>query len=334
MALRVEAKIIIITLVMILQTIDFLVMSRTLQDTLIVEKHQQWVEKHERVYKDNAEKEMRFKIFQDNIKYIENSKIARNQSYQLSLNKFADMTNEEFLAYYTGFNMPTRSASTTFKYDNLADVPLSVNWVEKGAVTGVKNQKHCGSCWAFSAVAAIESINQIKSGKLVSLSEQQLIDCVSKNHGCSGGWTDYAFEYVKNNGITTEENYEYTESDNGVCNTETPVVEIINYEDVPKNDEKALQQAVANQPVSVGIDAYGSDFQFYSGGIFTGSCGNSLTHAVTIVGYGSENGMDYWLVKNSWGENWGDAGYMKIQRNAGVEGGLCGIAMAASYPVA
>ncbi|XP_021907684.1 zingipain-2-like [Carica papaya] len=334
MALRVEAKIIIITLVMILQTIDFLVMSRTLQDTLIVEKHQQWVEKHGRVYKDNAEKEMRFKIFQDNIKYIENSKIARNQSYQLSLNKFADMTNEEFLAYYTGFNMPTRSASTTFKYDNLADVPLSVNWVEKGAVTGVKNQKHCGSCWAFSAVAAIESINQIKSGKLVSLSEQQLIDCVSKNHGCSGGWMDYAFEYVKNNGITTEENYEYTESDNGVCNTKTPVVEIINYEDVPKNDEKALQQAVANQPVSVGIDAYGSDFQFYSGGIFTGSCGNSLTHAVTIVGYGSENGMDYWLVKNSWGENWGDAGYMKIQRNAGVEGGLCGIAMAASYPVA
>ncbi|GAB2234264.1 hypothetical protein Droror1_Dr00003510 [Drosera rotundifolia] len=239
--------------------------SRLLSSELsMTEKHEHWMKQYGRVYKTNAEKERRFEIFKKNAEYIE-AMNKMNRSFTLGLNAFTDLTNEEFGASHNGYRRPASSLkSTYFKYENLTDVPASVDWVANGAVTPIKDQGQCGSC----------------------------------------------------NG-------------NGGQSAAT----LSNYQDVPSNED-ALQQAVASQPVSVAIDASGSDFQQYSGGVFTGSCGTDLDHAVTVVGYGtSDDGTDYWLVKNSWGTSWGENGYIRMQRGVG-NGGLCGIAMQASYPIA
>lgn len=181
----------------------------------------------------------------------------------------------------------------------------------------------------------MEGITQIKTGELVSLSEQQLLDCSTENHGCDGGDIDEAFEYIRqSNGITSEANYPYQGSE-GDCqaseNADNSAAHITGYEDVPANSEEALLQAVSQQPVSVAVDA--TNFQFYSGGVLSDNCGTDLNHGVLVVGYGTaEDGTSYWLVKNSWGEDWGEKGYLRILRDSGTEGGLCGIAMQASYP--
>ena len=197
-----------------------------------------------------------------------------------------------------------------------------------------------GCCWAFSAVAATEGIHKLSTGKLISLSEQELVDCDIKgvDQGCGGGLMDDAFKFIiQNHGLNTEASYPYKGVD-GKCNANAAAnhaATITGYEDVPANNEKALQKAVTNQPVSVAIDASGSDFQFYKSGVFTGSCGTELDHGVTAVGYGvSDDGRKYWLVKNSWGTEWGEEGYIRMQRGVAAEEGLCGIAMMASYPTA
>jgi C1A family cysteine protease len=188
-------------------------------------------------------------------------------------------------------------------------------------------------------VAAIEGISKIQTGKLISLSEQQLLDCATDgNYGCNGGLMDNAFKYIiQNQGITTETNYPY-EAMQGTCDTQKASsyeAQISGFEDVPSNNEEALLKAVASQPVSVGLDGYGRDFQLYSSGVFHGECDQTkLNHAVTAIGYGTaDDGTKYWLVKNSWGESWGESGYMRIQRDIDSPEGLCGIARQASYPV-
>ncbi|KAF8413769.1 hypothetical protein HHK36_001762 [Tetracentron sinense] len=332
--------------VFILCSLAHQTMGRTLQDMSMSmsmsERHEQWMTRYGHVYKDDSEKEMRFKIFKDNIEFIDSFNSDGNRLYKLSANEFADLSNEEFRSSRTGYKRPSQSRSsemTPFKYENVTAVPSSVDWRKKGAVTPIKDQGQCGCCWAFSAVAAMEGITQLTTGKLISLSEQELVDCdTSEDQGCEGGLMDDAFTYIQqNHGLTTEANYPYKGLD-GTCNTNkaaSHAAKINGYEDVPVNSEKALLKAVANQPVSVAIDASGSAFQFYSSGVFTGDCGTDLDHGVTAVGYGtSADGTKYWLVKNSWGTEWGDNGYIMMQRDIEAKEGLCGIAMASSYPTA
>ncbi|KAL8152049.1 hypothetical protein V2J09_021857 [Rumex salicifolius] len=194
-----------------------------------------------------------------------------------------------------------------------------------------------GSCWAFSTISTVESINKIVTGELTSLSEQELVDCDRANDaGCNGGLMDDAFQFIlQNGGIDTEADYPYKGVD-GQCDLSrknNKVVSIDGFEDVPPFNEKALQKAVAHQPVSVAIEASGRALQLYQSGVFTGECGTELDHAVVAVGYGTENGTDYWIVRNSWGSDWGENGYIKIQRNTRKRTGKCGIAMQPSYPV-
>ncbi|CAN6277159.1 unnamed protein product [Urochloa humidicola] len=303
----------------------------------------EWMATHGKTYNALGEEERRYEVFKDNIRYIDAHNAAADagvHSFRLGLNRFADLTNEEYRATYLGVrNKPQRERKLSARYlagDN-EELPESVDWVAKGAVVDVKDQGSCGSCWAFSTIAAVEGINQIVTGDLISLSEQELVDCdTSYNEGCNGGLMDYAFEFIINNGgIDTEEDYPYKGKDNrcDVNRKNAKVVTIDSYEDVPVNSEKSLQKAVANQPVSVAIEASGRAFQLYSSGIFTGRCGTALDHGVTAVGYGTENGKDYWIVKNSWGSSWGESGYIRMERNIKASSGKCGIAVEPSYPL-
>ncbi|CAK9152593.1 unnamed protein product [Ilex paraguariensis] len=317
--------------------------SRTLPEASISERHEEWMAHYGRVYKNIAEKERRLMIFKENVEFIESFHSAGNRNYKLSINEFADQTNEEFKASRNGLKMPSNRKSlntASFKYENVTAVPTSMDWRKKGAVTPIKDQGQCGSCWAFSTIAATEGITELTTGKLISLSEQELVDCDigGEDEGCEGGLMEDGFEFiVKNKGIATESTYPYKATD-GTCNTKeeaSHAAKIKGYENVPANSEKALLKAVANQPISVSIDASGAAFQFYSSGVFTGDCGTDLDHGVTAVGYGTTaDGTKYWLVKNSWGTSWGDEGYIMMQRDIEAKEGLCGIAMDSSYPTA
>ncbi|KAK4753454.1 hypothetical protein SAY87_022252 [Trapa incisa] len=306
----------------------------------IAELFDSWCRHHAKSYSDH-ERLHRLRVFQDNYHFIVRHNAAGNSSYSLALNAFSDLTPHEFRSSYLGLSgisdlgrRPVGEGQGG--YSGMGEVPPSVDWRKEGAVTGVKDQGSCGACWSFSATGAIEGINKIVTGSLVSLSEQELVDCdKSFNAGCGGGLMDYAYGFVINNGgIDTEEDYPYGAREK-TCNKDKlnrHVVTIDGYVDVPPRNEKLLLQAVASQPVSVGISGGERAFQLYSEGIFTGPCSTSLDHAVLIVGYGSKDGVDYWIVKNSWGRGWGMNGYVYMRRNSGDSEGLCGINTLASYP--
>ena len=284
---------------------------------------------------------MRFENFKQNIDLVA-AHNAKESSFKLAVNQFADMSKEDFRAKYLGFKFVDQAhlrAQNVEQPANNSALPASVDWNQAGAVTPVKNQGQCGSCWSFSATGAIEGAWFIAKGSLVSVSEQQLVDCsqAQGNQGCSGGLMDQAFQYVMTNGgLCTEASYPYTAQD-GTCQTTCQkAVTVSSFTDVAVGSEPALQAAIAQQPVSVAIEADQSVFQFYSSGVLDdASCGTQLDHGVLAAGYGhdSTSNKDFYQVKNSWGVAWGAGGYVSIVRNVnGNSARQCGITSAASWP--
>ncbi|CAI8591027.1 unnamed protein product [Vicia faba] len=292
-------------------------MSQMLSESSVIKAHQQWMTKYGITYKNSSEMQKRFQIFKENLDYIEKFNSAGNKTYTLGLNPYSDLTTEEFKASYTGLKLPSHAySSKTISNEVLFNIstdniPSRIDWRERGAVTHVKKQGECDACWAFAAVAAVEGFWKIKMGTLLTLSEQQLIDCDNGSNGCIGGDIMSGLDNIKANRAKA-----YI----------TCAIRL------KRNDEENLLRAVAEEPVAVGISV-GDDFFKYSGGVYSGSCGTSLDHGVTIVGYGTTvTGLKYWLIKNSWGKNWGVDGYMKIKRQGGGPEGHCSIAFYAVIP--
>jgi C1A family cysteine protease len=289
-------------------------------------------------YENIEELQTRFQIFRHNLRNIVIHNLDQTQNFTMGVNQFTDLTPEEFKSQWVG-GLKTQVGSYGCKTftSSASGAPATVDWRNKGAVTSVKDQGQCGSCWTFSATGAIEGAWAISTGQLVDLSEQELVDCATGisygSHGCNGGQMEGAFKFVIANGQCTLASYPYTAKD-GTCQKCTAVAHISYCSDVKPNDQVSMKAAVAQQPVAVAIEADTRYFQSYSSGILTSSsCGTSLDHGVLTVGYGEENGQKYWLVKNSWGTSWGDMGYVKIARSESTnDPGICGIAMDPSFP--
>ncbi|CAG7825242.1 unnamed protein product [Allacma fusca] len=299
---------------------------------------------HGKMYDNDIEERFRMKIYLENRHRIAKHNKA-GASFKLAMNKYGDMLPHEFRTRMNGFRSDLRNQSTHLlmaasfiEPDNVV-APASIDWREKGAVTPVKDQGQCGSCWSFSATGSLEGQHFRKTGKLVSLSEQNLVDCSRgekyQNEGCNGGLMDNAFRYIKDNGgIDTEDTYPYEAKDDKCrYKKRDKGADDKGFVDIPEGNEDKLMKAVATAgPVSVAIDASHESFQFYSEGVYYDKdCSSTdLDHGVLVVGYGTENGQDYWLVKNSWGTSWGLDGFIKIARNRDNQ---CGIASSASYPL-
>lgn len=294
-------------------------------------------------YSSIEELKSRFDIFRSNFRNIIKHNLDTTQNFTMGVNQFTDLTPEEFKTsivsgFYNRVSEEIVLGSSCKNVDNVnSNLPDVVDWRNQNAVTPVKDQGQCGSCWSFSATGAMEGAWSISQDKLVSLSEQELVDCAGLRYGsmgCNGGQMDGAFKFVINNGLCGENDYPYTAVD-GTCKSCSSIVKMSSCVDVKPNDQLALKEAVYITPVSIAIEADTKYFQSYASGVLTSeTCGTNLDHGVLIVGYGEENSQKYWLVKNSWGTTWGDQGYIKIGRSeSSNDAGICGIAMQPSYPI-
>lgn len=293
-------------------------------------------------YATLEDEEARYEAFKRNVDIVKASN-SKGQSYTLELNAFADQTPEDF-AQSHGLPRVEINRSQWSGLPNLGThrygasaLPSSVDWRDHGAVTAVKNQHQCGACWAFSAIAAVEGAWSIatKGKQLLTLSEQQVVDCGPFSPACKGGNSPGAWVYLHKAPLCTEGSYTYKAAQDTChsdkCIVAIPLGGILGYKPVERNNEMALMEAVAQQPVTVSIDADGT-FQFYKSGVFASSCGHQLDHSILAVGFGREGSQDYWLCKNSWGSSWGEGGFVRILR--GKPGtGECGIRLDGAYPV-
>lgn len=330
-------------------------------DSSIIERFRNWVDTHRIIARDDHHLAHMFENWLDNDKFIKQHN-GKNLSYTVGHNAFSGMNTEEF-AEFMGFRANQelfakgsgflRGNVKTVQQDKIMDLeslPTSVDWRTKGVVTNVKNQGSCGSCFSFSSTGALEGIYAITNNNLVSFSEQQIVDCdngLTKSHGCNGGLMTQVFQFIeKNGGLCSEESYPYvsgTTQKAGTCQTSCKSVsgsKISKYTDVTTNSDNAMMTALAQQPVSVAIQASGKKFQMYKSGVFTDDCGTDLDHGVLLVGYSSQDGLDYYILKNSWGIEWGMEGYILLGKgnnpatgkpyNNGA--GQCGVLGMASYP--
>jgi len=317
---------------------------------VVSEEWELWMLRHGRNYTDKLEEKFRLKIYMENkIKIARHNQMAHkgHKSYFLKMNHFGDMLHHEFVNLMNGFDYAAKMAIRPETDNdrvlwmapaNVEEYPETMDWREKGAVTPVKDQGQCGSCWAFSSTGSLEGQHFRKTGQLLSLSEQNLVDCSGDfgNNGCNGGLMDNAFRYIKaNGGIDTERSYPYEGMDDN-CHFDPKNVGETDrgFVDIPQGSEEDLKKALATVgPVSIAIDASHESFQFYSHGVYDEpECDPmGLDHGVLAVGYGTmDNGDDYWLVKNSWSEKWGLDGYIRMSRNKDNQ---CGVATSASYPL-
>ena len=279
-------------------------------------------------YGTKAEFEFRSAIFKKNLEKIAEFE-SKPQTHTVGINHFSDRTEAE-MKKLNGYKADPYAQKnfTTLDETTLTD---SVDWRSKGAVTPVKNQGQCGSCWAFTTTGSVEGAMFLSTGTLTSFSEQQLVDCSGSygNMGCNGGLMDNAFKYIEQAPLETESEYPYTARD-GTCQASgSGIGKVADYTDVTPGSPAQLKAAIAKGPVSVAIEADQFAFQAYTSGVITSGCGQNLDHGVLAVGYGTESGQEYFLVKNSWGASWGDQGYAKIGASSS---NVCGILSAASYP--
>ncbi|XP_042605645.1 procathepsin L [Cyprinus carpio] len=305
-----------------------------------------WKRLHQISYDEESDDVQRQIIWETNKRMIEKNNDDFQfglSSFSMGMNKYGDLTNMEYKrllgATINGpINRRGKVASAQTLRVNANRLGLTnVDYRAQGYVTEVKDQGYCGSCWAFSTTGAIEGQMFKRTGRLMSLSEQQLVDCSRTygTYGCSGAWMANAYDYVIHKGLESSDSYPYTSADTQPCfyDRSSVVTKISDYSFIPAGDEQALADAVATiGPITVAIDADHPSFLFYSSGIYKESnCNpNNLNHAVLVVGYGSEGGKDYWIIKNSWGTGWGEGGYMRMIRNGK---NTCGIASYALYPI-
>ncbi|CAH1174077.1 unnamed protein product [Phaedon cochleariae] len=294
---------------------------------------------HGKTYKSLREEKLRYNIFQDTLRQIaeHNVKYENGEStYYLAINQFSDMTDEEFKAMLLK-NKASKPSLEGLEVANLTvgAAPESIDWRTKGAVLPIRDQGQCGSCWAFSTVASVEGQAAIKSGSQIPLSQQQLVDCATyeyHNSGCDGGYMLRGFEYIRDHSLESEADYPYTARDERckANDRRKGIVELTGYKTVPATEE-SLKEAVGTiGPISVAVNSI--PWRHYGGGVFNNNActGLELDHGVTAVGYGTENGLKFWLVKNSWGTGFGESGYIRIIRDSTHN---CGVEKDASYPI-
>lgn len=332
------------------------------RDTSVIERFKNWVQVHKIQASDDNHLAHMFDNWLSNDKFIEEIN-GRNLTWTAGHNAYSGMNSEEFAQFMGfGYNQELFAKGTSYlrgsvpsvKQDgiimDLESLPTSVDWRTKGVVTNVKSQGSCGSCYSFSSTGALEGIYAITHGNLVSFSEQQIVDCdngLTKAHGCNGGLMDQVFGFIsQNGGLCTEQDYPYVSGITktaGTCQTSCKLVsgsKISKYTDITPKSDNAMMTALAQQPTSIAIQASQKEFQTYKSGVFTATCGQDLDHGVLLVGYGSSNGQDYYILKNSWDLSWGQQGYMYLGKgtdpatgkpyNNGA--GQCGVLLQASYP--
>ena len=292
-----------------------------------------WKVQQSKFYQTPSEDNYRLSVFHKNVLHI-NAHNARSTSFKMAVNKFADLTSEEFTAMYASSLTVPETEEEVVSNLETGDLPATVDWTKKGAVTPIGNTgPKCHTAWAFSAAGAMEGLRAIQGHGLIKLSEQQLVDCTRpySNYGCAGGYAYRSFKYVIKNGIQTYASYPYTAQD-GTCHGKLAdkAYQIQGYHIVPKYNNPQLLAAVAQQPTTTVVDATG--IQFYKSGVLDHGCTQNVSHTILLVGYGTDK-IPYWKAKNCWGKDWGENGYLRVQR--AIPNGApseCGVGVFCHYP--